>query len=241
MKTSFGLAVVLCSVLAFSSTMAQATPITIDLKYQGMANGSETMKASVNGAEQNVNVGMITFSHSNLSGEVPFDTTGNLQAFCIEFSQLLKVNQTMQYTISAADQWFNASQVDAITRLYTGFANNTGTALHNAAFQLALWELVYDYNDNNWTELSFKSGVFQTHNKNNIANLALSWLGELKDIDSKFSMYVMTNEFSQNQLVFSGISNTSFNEPLPVSAPATLGILGLGLFAMAMRRRQRQA
>jgi len=238
MKNAFIFAAALF-VVGFFTTTAQATPITIDVHYNGMENGSENISASLLGRSNTVMAGMISFSHSNPSAPLPFNFDGDLLAFCIEFSQMLNTSQTMQYTITAAHQWFSALQADAITRLYTGFGSQTGTARNDAAFQLALWELVYDFNGTDFTGLSLASGNFKANRQSTSVTLANSWLNQLANVTSQHTMFVMTNAHSQNQLIFTGNNGTPFNEPLPVSAPATFGIFCLGLFGLALRRRLR--
>ncbi|KKO49478.1 hypothetical protein VT06_06520 [Arsukibacterium sp. MJ3] len=239
MKTSSFLAATLLVSMGLFATPTYATPITIDVTYNGMANGADNINATYQGKSSNVLAGMISFKYSNVSDSFPFTLDKDLLAFCIEFSQLLTTNKPMTYTVTAADQWFSAHQTDAITRLYTRFGKETGTSSTDAAFQLALWELIYDYNGTNVDNLALSSGNFKINNSKASTVLAQNWLSELVNVKSTYSMYVMTNEFSQNQLIFNGNIIRQLNEPLPVSAPATLGIFGLGLLGLALRRRQR--
>ncbi|WP_333608274.1 PEP-CTERM sorting domain-containing protein [Arsukibacterium sp.] len=225
-------------VLLVMSVAVKATPITIDVRYQNMVNGSETISASLNDtSSRSVLAGMIRFSYDNLSSPLPFELDDDLTTFCIEFSQLIKTNQTLTYQIQSADELFGAAKADAITRLYSGFRDQTGTSIGNAAFQLALWEIVHDF-QSDLSGFLLERGSFKTTSSNQSVTLAQSWLDQLANIKSQHTMHVMTNSQSQNQLIFSGQPQTSFNDPVPVSAPATLGIFGLGLLALGLRRRQ---
>ncbi|MEX0732010.1 MAG: PEP-CTERM sorting domain-containing protein [Aquisalimonadaceae bacterium] len=210
----------------------QATPITIDLDFTGFADGYRTGTISSNGHNQNVAAGMFSFDTSNAQGDSPLDWTGTLEAFCVQIDTMLQQSATTTYNLMTADNYFdNAGMVDQIGRLYTGFHTAVSGGLASAAFQLALWEIVNE----STASLDLTSGNFVTTGFNGARTTADAWLDGLADIDNAFTMYVLATDptdRSQDLLVFTP------KPPISVPEPGTLGLLGLGLAAMAWRRRR---
>jgi hypothetical protein len=104
-------------------------------------------------------------------------------------------------------------------------------AQHSAAFQLAIWDILFD-NDGN---LSTYGGAGQFGvSGGNAATIALaqSWLNTLGSDSASFSLYQLTSSAHQDFI--------TPTVPGLVPEPSALPLLGAGLAAMmlAMRRRR---
>ncbi|MDP4535320.1 PEP-CTERM sorting domain-containing protein [Alkalimonas collagenimarina] len=219
------------TLLATSMISQQASAsLMLDASYQGLSG--QNVQVVNNGQSRTVQAGLMQFnlaSNTNTS-VLPFDSNGlSIEAFCVEFTQDVK-SGWQSYSLVETAQVFSSAQSQAIERLYTAYHDQVGTQSSNAAFQLALWEVVHE-TSTNW---SLSDGDFKLSSMNGAGNLANGWLSSLDSIESQFNLYVLTNADSQNQLVFSGVP---LNTTTPVPVPATLGLFGLGALLLLRRRK----
>ncbi|MEE2023804.1 PEP-CTERM sorting domain-containing protein [Alkalimonas mucilaginosa] len=222
------------AVLAASMVSQQASAsLIVEANYADM-NG-QSVQLRHKGANSTVDAGLMQFNlraDTDLSA-LPFDVNGmSVDAFCVEFTQGVR-SGWHSYNLVETSQVFSATQSQAIERLYTAYHPVVGDATSNAAFQLALWEIVHETSAN-W---NLRTGDFRVRTGGVVRDLATNWLASLDSIESQFSLYVLTNPLSQNQLVFSGVP---LNTPDPVTSvpvPATLGLFGLGALMLFRRRK----
>lgn len=239
-----------CSLFFALSPGAHAA-LVVDATYKNMTYGTETFNAILNNKSSSVSAGMLSFTKNQVTGVMPLPIGSTFSAFCVEVLQNVVTGKKVSYSFVDASTRFSAAKTDAITRLYTLFNGQVNSKSTSAAFQLALWEIVDDFDENSsWTSLNLSNGKFKLSwmdTYKNTVKLAQHWLGQLSGTKSKYDMYVMTNQFSQDQLVFGG-TDKKIDIPNPpsditdVSSPAMVGIFGMSLLAFgAWRRRFRHA
>jgi hypothetical protein len=121
------------------------------------------------------------------------------------------------------------AKADYIRELWTAHIDETNTALGAAAFQAAVWEIVYEdaeaWDVGSWDE-TFSDSTFGTTNTT-IANKANEWLQHILEND-----YALTT----NILALSNEDWQDYIVQIPVPAAVLLGILGLGVAGLKLRR-----
>jgi hypothetical protein len=212
---------------------AAATPIQV--AFDGFANGSQS--GTIYGVRTaGVAAGQFDFDVID-DGGVYWDDT--LQAFCIDVTTNLITSGTAQYNLISASSSgrLSALQLSLIGGLYDQHAGSLGNASNDAAFHLALWEIIY-----NPTSLQLTSGSFYTSPFWTSRSLAQSWLsglvGDGSYASTSYEFFVL--ESPNNNRGRDINQSLLLARAVPVPEPGTLALLGVGLLAMgAMRRRQR--
>ncbi len=166
------------------------------------------------------------------------DTSGTglgptFRSFCADFFQ--GVSEGNDYTFDPVafadlpDVAGNATKMAKIQELYDRFYDVATDAEKGAAFQLALWEILYDPTN---TDLS--SGNFTAIGPGNPSGIAVaqSWLnligdGSIPDPAQKYTLSGLLSGTAQDQIVPS----------TPVPAPAGLVLLVIGAAGLIARRK----
>ena len=180
----------------------------------------------------------------SIGGKVPaggFNGLWNSQAivfWCIELTQFFNFGTDYHdYGVSAPDN----AVMTLLGQLFTeAAADSTKDAKHSAAFQLAIWEIVYDS-----ANLDLHGGALKVLNDGghgDTVDLAQEWLKNLSKYTDDYNLFVLHSPSSQDFVTYGGPGPAGFRFNL-VPEPSSIALLGLALLTLAgvLRRRRRQS
>jgi hypothetical protein len=206
------------------------------LKVTGFAVGSEivSLVSPSPFVSRDVNVGAF-----NVNPPI------GMLVYCIDLFQTISFGTLYSdYTTTslAADAQITAARKGEIAQLFHGFyAPSLTSSTKSAAFQLALWEILYETGPTlnvDGGDLANK-GVNYAKNPNTqsaVVLLADSWLGGLGSFSTDLGGFTTyRSPEHQDQISYRPISTSAVPEP-PTWA---LIFAGLGTFAFIVRRRHR--
>jgi len=177
---------------------------------------------------------------SPLNSNYPTGPNG-ITTYCADLDHVIKTGNTYQYSVSTnlatlSPVGNDSAKITAINELYAeGYKDSFNSSANEAAFQLALWKLIYDGPSN----LSFSSGnIRATGTVAQDATNLLNNLGQTK-----------VNEMSGYELAALTSTNTQYPAqgqimviPAPppphgVPAPPAVMLAGIGVLALIGRAR----
>jgi len=240
MKTRFALA----AIAAFAGSSV-ALADTVDVKYLRSGQG-RTVKFDLGGQRQNVFAGQLEHRFSNGTG-IGSPLSGDLLTYCTDLIEHTSSStSTFQVTDpqNAPGVAMGPDRADALRDLYT-FAGGTQNARgadrdYAAAFQLAVWEIVYDFDSNaGRSSMNIEGGAFEAYRTNG-STLSGAIQGHLTTFFDAIGMvgprgdgmdlYAVINDGKQDQLVELGAV-------VPLPSAVGLGFAGLAGLAGVRRRR----
>ena len=232
-------AIVAATAIGGATTSSMAS--TLNLQLDGWAAGPLSFKTSVTG-NTGINAGAFSWS----------DGVGNSYVtFCTELTQNINFGNSYNYDIDSLsiapvpNDSINAAfphliggmgtyRAGLVQNLYDQyFSVALDSSVNAAAFQLAIWEIVYEEGlaEGDNSTLNVSDGDFTISN-NNAGNqsqtqaitLANTWLSTLSSVGVT-TLVALTNDTYQDQILL-----------IPLPAPVLMA--GLGLLAVPLIRRR---
>jgi len=229
--------------VAVAGSVAQAD--TVVMKFVGTDEG-RTVKVTIGSDTFNCFAGQLLHQFSMGNG-VATQLNGQTRVtYCTDLTQFVTSAGDV-YTVApiaslpATTGWpaMGAAKAQAVYNLYAaaGGQQNMLTANDDyaAAFQIALWEIIYDYNPANVGVYSLTGGNFKVKNSDGtslssaVATKVGQLFGMLGTNVPQVGLLGLTNDCSQDQIIDVNVI------PLPPAALA--GLLGLGMVRLARKRR----
>jgi hypothetical protein len=213
----------LAAALIAAPMAVAAAPITID--YAGPQLRADVDLSDSEGILAGLN------ANQPAGGFGVTDGTNTFTAWCVELTETLRLPR--EYDNEGTPATISAAITENLSRLFTGFANKIVTNLDSAAFQVAIWEIVYD------DGLDLGSGDFQmsdTAGDAGVQAIANGYLTEMSKYQMSYDMSYFTADGSQD--LVTGDPNGGSLEPVPLPATGLLLIAGLGALGMAGRRKR---
>ena len=216
-------------VLAILSSSAALRPASADiLKYLGPAYGGYV---STTGLENSPSPPLPVSDHPGAGAFSILNLTaggGSFAAWCVDIYSLLNTSSSgTSYTLTPGTEFFGGSQVTALERLASQHLASISTVTDSGAFQLAVWEIVYESSGT----YDLGSGNFQIASASgNALATANAWLSALGDSTPTLTLAVWTSSSSQDLAVFSA--------PIPEPEVYAMLLAGLGLMGFVVNRRR---
>jgi hypothetical protein len=156
---------------------------------------------------------------------------GSFAAWCVDiFTWLNNSASGTNYTLTPGANFYSGSpdKVLALERLASQHLASLSTVSDSGAFQLAVWEIVYETG----ASYSLGTGAFQVGSATGGAiATANSWLASLGNSAPTMALSVWASGSSQDLAVFAA--------PVPEPEIYAMMIAGLGLLGFVARRRKR--
>ncbi|MEO0972496.1 MAG: PEP-CTERM sorting domain-containing protein [Pseudomonadota bacterium] len=234
--TSITRAIIGLALLAAAATTAHAAELTV--RFDGFAAGSRNGNIFGPNPNQSQSVAAGQFSFDVLDDPMNAYWDNSIAAFCIDVNNALVTGQNVTYTIASAESHLSATQFSNIGWLYDNFADGLGSSVYDAAFQLALWELMYDSDPLSLLNGADR-GTFWSSGFGGARNDGQSWLDTLTQAGPAGQGYRASNYELFVLLPHNPTNNQTLIIARPVPEPTVVALLGLGLLLMvALRRRQ---
>lgn len=217
----------IAALLGLNASPTLAVPLTVE--FLDFANGSRS--DALHGVRE-IRVHAGQFSFAVAPGSYWDD---ELRGFCIDVTENLRTSGQHSYTLV---EWGSGSRLDAeqrslIAQLYDTRADALGDATSDAAFQLGLWEILYDGNGS----LSTTAGNFSTGDFGGAAALAQAWLAGLQQ-----GVDYVSNRFELMTLEPAGRNQALVTARPRVQVPEPSGLLLIAFAfpaaALALRLRR---
>lgn len=155
---------------------------------------------------------------------------GDFQTFCIEVTQNVAFNTSYEYHVvntenaPTIDPFFSlpmgAFKAGMLSELFGRFYSGLTTGSDYGAFQMAIWEIVYEMGE---TPLNVDSGRFQIRNAAPEQAMANAMLGAINGEGPTMNLLALTSREFQDQVF--------------VPTPGALALAGMGGLLISRRRR----
>lgn len=192
------------------------------------ANGSAdvTLRYTPTGLNQRVRAGQFTVQ----AFDPATSTSEMLQVFCTDIFNTLMLPAT--YVLGLLSDTVDAAKVSQVNALLVNGSAAVNNGVSSAALQLSIWEVI---NEAGTTGYNLTTGQFSvTDTAGAVLTEAASNLARLADgtwVAGAGTVRQLTATARQGISYYDGTTS--------VPEPTTLAVLGAGLLAMGLRRRQR--
>lgn len=211
----------LTALLASGALAAAANATIIEARLDSVSP-ERHMQVSVNGGDSfrtlytGVNNFTVTGGDTNLLGP-------SFVGFCIDLGQTIHFNQSNLFTVTQLEDaplpgsGMGATKADLLRELWGRHFSPSFTSTQAAAFQSAVWEIVFD------TGLNVHTGTIRIDGHDNTENLANDWLASLTGTSSLYApVFALTSGETQDMIV---------------PTPGSVALLALGGLVVGRRRR----
>lgn len=213
---------------ALASPRASADQITLDFEGGGISQ-----KIKLDGNTSTVTGGPFSWNVQSAPPNVCLECGQTITSWCVELSQ--GIGSTTTYNMLSINSLPNATTI--MNLFGEGYKNGDPTGTSAAAFQLALWELVFDDSPSSVSSGNFRYAGMSTSTKNAANSLLSQALYDTANgIDafgeylSGYSLALLDNKYKQNQVILIPPCDPPPpppNNPVPAPAGALLAVLGV--------------
>lgn len=225
MKTAIRTATVLAATLAAAGLASAAT---VKGNYDADYSKDVTITSPVRNGSVNTN--QFEWSRTDIAPPAPgadLTISSNFITYCVELSQSIGSSSDKTFNVvTPAAHGFSPTQTSLILNLWGTYLPTVNSSNESAAFQAAIWEIVYD------TDLSLTSGSFKLNTSGTIRNTAQAWLDGISAPSYSYTgpnlaLAVLESASVQDQITVMQV--------VPTPASAAMGLAGC-VFLMARRR-----
>lgn len=220
-----------------------ASADTVNMAFQGTGSGSNVRVTFFGNSPTNVFAGQLRHNITSATGQAT-SLLGERRTFCADFEQFVSSSSSVFTVVAPADLLVRGTpmgvdRANALSNIYSAFGNaaidSAASNTLGSAFQVAVWEILYDYNANvGLSSINLTSGNIK-FTKTDGSALSSSFVNQFNAIiagigSGNFAggLLGLQSSARQDQLVFG--SNL-------IPTPGAAAVAGLGALAMLRRRR----
>jgi PEP-CTERM motif len=235
--SSFQIKSIVSAVLAIGAASAQADTVSLpDFAY-----GSLTVTANVSGVTRNAAGAFGAADEPAGAFSTSVNGGPSFLSYCIDLTQpaALRGAPDSSYTRVAGSSYTfeNPAAASSLSKLFTFAGSLVNSAATSAAFQLAVWEIIYESPSNAYSMTTGRAS-FGTQDVRDAGTVTLAgnWLNALSSTPATSPISILASTNSQD-LVYGGAT-----APIPEPSTYALMIAGLaGVGFVARRRAKKQA
>jgi hypothetical protein len=179
-----------------------------------------------------------TYSYTTLSdiGLAPYPYVAPTGNGATGMESVLGLGTTRNKETLLRQLWgeFYASTKDGLA------AGSYNDSIETAAFQVAIWKILYECSQNAVDQTSLNSGIFKLNNGGLVGSKAteyLDWLIAHPTADLANGLTALSNPTAQDQILFTGLPSP-ISSPVPLPTTAAMGASVLGVMTLKRARRQ---